>query len=116
MTSALLLMWAALIPGLVFGYVAHELAHWVVLRAWGRDDGLSLWPPRAGFVSPVPIPLDVRLAAVAPALVGVGVICGVVVVGGQLGAVGWGVVSGTCVQLFRLSPADRRVARGRVDY
>lgn len=114
MTSSLLVMWLALLPGFALGYVGHELAHYAVLRVCGRDDGLSLWPPRAKLVTPAPVPLDVRVAAVAPALVGLGLVAAALLASGVLGLVGWGLVIGACSRLFHLSPADRQMARGRV--
>lgn len=114
MTGELLVMWAALLPGFAVGYVGHELSHYAVLRAAGRDDGLSLWPPRAKLVTPVPVPLDVRLAAVAPALVGFGLIAAALLASDVLGLIGWGLVIGACSRLFHLSPVDRQMARGRV--
>lgn len=101
----------ALGPGMALGYVGHELAHYGVLKAAGRDACLSLWPPRVGFSTSVPIPAEVRLAAVAPALLGVAVIA--VSLKWWADPLVFGTVVGAVVRLFKLSPADRRLALGR---
>jgi hypothetical protein len=109
-----LVLAGSLLPGMLVGYVAHEVAHWVVLRAGGWDDGLSLWPPRAGFAAPEPLPVGVRIAAVAPALLGGSVALLAVVTAPGFGIVWWGACVGACSRLFYLSAADRAVARGQV--
>jgi hypothetical protein len=109
-----LVLFGALLPGMAVGYVAHEVAHWVVLRAGGYDDGLSLWPPRAGFTAPRPLPVTVRVAAVAPALLGATVAALALVTAPGFGVVWWGACVGACSRLFYLSAADRAVARGEV--
>lgn len=110
----LLLSAVGLLAGLLSGFVLHEVAHWVVLRGAGYDASLSLWPPVVdGWTSEYPAPPAVRLAAGAPALLGLAV-----------GSVGVGVsvhmpllfpaVVGAVVRLCWLSPADRDIAlKGR---
>ena len=99
---------AAFLSGVVLGYVGHEIAHWLVLRAGGFDAGLSLWPPHAAVETPEPVPWLVRGAAVAPALVG---FC-VAASGFYAGGVWWVAGVGAASRLCHLSAADIHLARG----
>lgn len=106
-----LLLLAAFLAGVLAGYVGHEIAHYVVLLVAGRNPSLSLWPPKATFTTPAHVPLDVRAAAVAPALVGVLVALTALVAAARSPlAFVFGV--GACARLFALSPTDRALAFG----
>lgn len=100
----------ALVLGLLAGYIGHEVAHWLVLRVGGYDAGLSLWPPQAGVRTPQPVPLLVRVAAVAPLLLGFYV----VVYGAVLGGLWMVAAIGAGARLCYLSQSDVRLARGIV--
>lgn len=101
---------AFLLLGLMWGFVMHEVAHWVVLRLAGLDDGLSLWPPRASFSLDGRVTPPMRLAAVAPALLGL-VVVAIAFASASLLSVAF--AAGAGGRLFALSPADRAVFRGR---
>ena len=100
--------------GVLLGFVGHELAHYAVLQATGHEPNLSLWPPTVdGFTASVPVPLDVRAAAVAPLIVGV-----VVAAAGLTVAVVEPLVAtvaiGAATRFCWLSPQDRDIALGRL--
>lgn len=106
------LLFTGLLLGLPLGYIVHELAHYLVLAARGRDPQLSfqrLSNPSVSYSVPRGRPpLDVRVAALAPALFGV-VAVGGAVVGLAIGnSFVWGFCVGLCPRLFWLSPKDRR--------
>lgn len=112
MSEALLVF--GLVLGLPCGYLAHELAHYIVLAAGGREPHLSfeqLGNPSVSYAVPRGRPpLDVRLAAVAPALAGL-VAVGGAVIGLAIGnSFVWGFCLGLCPRLFWLSPKDRSTA------
>lgn len=111
--NALVVIWLALLPGFAVGYVGHELSHYAVLAAAGRNPSLSLWPPRARFSYDGRVGWDIRLAAVAPVLSAVVLVVSVVAAPVTIGAAGWGVVIGACTRLCYLSRADRKFALGR---
>lgn len=100
-----------LLTGLGVGFVAHELAHYVVAAVAGRRPALSLWPPRVG-LDIHGRTWDVRLAAVAPALLGVVVVAVVVSLEAWSEPLLWSFAVGMCVRLFALSPEDRDIALG----
>lgn len=108
--TSLTVLAAALIAGLVFGFIGHELAHWAVLKVFGLDDGLTLWPPRVGFHLRRPIPFGARAAAVAPAVVGVALFPVALLLGVEAVAF----AAGAIPRFLALSQADRDVAAGRV--
>ncbi len=105
-------VFVGLLLGLPLGYLAHEAAHYVVLAAAGRQpqfDWQQLSNPSVSYSVPAGrTPLDVRVAALAPALLGL------VAVGGIVGSVLLGsrflfaFCIGLCPRLFWLSPKDRR--------
>jgi len=75
--SAVIMALCGAIGAIAVGSVLHELTHWVVLRAAGRQPRYRLPRPQSGhlthgveFTAPQPIPWDIRLAAVAPVLTG----------------------------------------------
>lgn len=106
-----LLLLAAFLVGVVAGYVGHEVAHYAVLRVAGRNATLSLWPPKATFTTPAHVPLDVRVAAVAPALLGV-LVAVTALAAATVSAVWFVFLVGACARLFALSPTDRQLAAG----
>lgn len=106
-----LLLLAAFAAGVLAGYVTHELAHYVVLWVAGRNPTLSLWPPKATFTTPAHVPLDVRVAAVAPALLGV-LVAVTALAAATVSAVWFVFLVAACARLFALSPTDRQLAAG----
>jgi len=105
-------LFLGLLFGLPLGYVAHEGAHYLVLAAAGRKPQVSfqrLSNPSVSYTVPQGrTPVDVRVAALAPALFGMVAVAGAVVglaVGSPLL---WGFCIGLCPRLFWLSPKDRR--------
>lgn len=111
---SLLLATGGLLFGVLLGFVGHELAHYVVLRAAGHEPRLSLWPPTVdGFTTTVPVPLDIRAAAVAPLVVGVAFAgIGFAVAGAE--PVLATVAIGAATRFCWLSPQDRDIALGRL--
>jgi len=107
-----LLLFVGLVLGLPTGYLAHEGAHYLVLAASGREPQVSfarLSNPSVSYSVPAGrTPLDVRVAALAPALLGVVALGGAVVSLAAGSAFAWGFCVGLCPRLFWLSPKDRR--------
>lgn len=103
---------AGLAAGLLVGFVLHELAHWAVLKLTGYDATLSLWPPAVdGFELSTPTPTAVRLAAIAPALLGL-VVAAIGGTASLFEAALFPVVVGAVSRLLWLSPQDRDIAFG----
>lgn len=121
MIVELLLVLLAAIGGGLLGVIAHELSHFVVLRAAGRPVSLSVVRtglviyPRVEFPRPdCVVPWDVRLAAVAPAVVGLAVGLPALVAAAVVSKVALAAVVGGIVWTTKLSQQDRALARGRV--
>lgn len=101
-----------LLLGVLVGYVAHELAHAVVLVLAGEVRVTNVRLSGVQFDAPTPIPWSVRVAAVAPALVGVGLFLAVLFLGAT---VNWlYLTAGISARCVMLSKADRQLARGIV--
>lgn len=98
--------------GILFGFIGHELAHWIVLKAIGIQADFSLIPPQVSFDTPARVPVGVRVAAVAPAIAGSLLLLASLALIGILGAGIIAFAAGACSRLFHLSPADRRLALG----
>ncbi|UIP01701.1 hypothetical protein Hbl1158_17000 (plasmid) [Halobaculum sp. CBA1158] len=96
--------------GLVVGYLLHEVAHYAPLKAAGYDATVSWWPPQVEFESELPAPPIVRVAAVAPAVVGATLIGAGVVFVNQLSVFTFGFLVGVCIRLCWLSQVDRVIA------
>ena len=108
---SLLEMAGGLLAGVVVGYVGHELTHYVVAVLAGRRPMLSLC--RMSVELDVhPLTWEVRLAAVAPALVGVLVCAAAIFVEAWTDPPIFAFLAGVAVRMFALSPADRRIALG----
>lgn len=117
MTFEYLPLLVGLLAGIVVGGVVHELAHYAVLLASGIPCRFQPWPPRVFFKPTQPLSTEIRLAAVAPAVVGffTTMALGVAAVAGApFGLAEWLFFGGVIARLLQLSPQDRRVARGQL--
>lgn len=114
-------VFVAILAGIAVGAVVHELCHYIVLRIGGRNPAVH--PPRieAGRIVPRvtfdrpagEVPRDVRVAAVAPAVGGVALLPVVAIAAVTTQSpllMGFGV--GVVIWTMKLSPQDRRLARG----
>lgn len=101
-----------LLVGYAVGLLGHELSHYVVLAATGYGPKLQLWPPKVhGWRTPAPLPVEVRFAAVAPALGGIAI--AIVGFGASLfEPLLFPVVLGVVIQMCWLSTGDRDIALG----
>jgi hypothetical protein len=111
----------AAVAGGLIGVVVHEISHFVVLRAAGRSVSLSVARsglvvyPRVGFPRPVgAVPWDIRVAAIAPFVVGLAVGIPALVVAAVVSKVALAAVVGGLVWTAKLSKQDRRLARGQL--
>lgn len=107
--------------GMLAGVQLHESAHYLVLKVAGRSPTMHFPSIADGRISArvefdIPndqIPADIRLAAVAPLLAALALALPLFVVAIATQPFGIGFTVGALIWMARLSPQDRRLARGK---
>lgn len=111
----------AAVVGLWIGATVHELSHYVVLRLIGRSPEL-LWPAvesstlrfAVEYDAPAEfVPIGVRIAAVAPMIVGVGFGAPVVIIAATISKHALAAAICGLIWTAKLSAVDRAAARGQ---
>jgi len=110
----------SIIGGILFGGLIHESAHYVVLHAYGRDPAFH--PPdvsqrqiRAAVefnIPEEPIPKDIRLAAVAPVIVGVVISLPLLATGAMISRAGFAAAVAVIIWTAKPSRQDIEIASG----